>query len=231
MCTRCDLEPAITLALWFNAAKAGLVSQSDAANASESVTGYLEITRINSRLAWLEIVQLVCNRSAPVVATLPKFGNLSGIPASLLTEIDLTPGVVAIDNETLITFSESSEPLLFSVDHQVPFPDLVHVRQEFAQSLVLAEDVLSNLDLVGSRDEIDSALESLNTHHIPPIDRSRDRRDLDSAIRIRFAVELATGQSMAISSRSQDVRRLEVLTTVKDAANNLIVAISSKIPS
>lgn len=231
MQTRCDLEPAVALALWFNAAKAGLVSQSDATNAAETVTGSLDISTGSGRSAWSEVIELACKNNTPVVAVLPKFGNLTGMPASLLTEIEISHGVVALDHDTLIAFSDSAEPLLISVEHQVQFPDLVHARQEFAQTLTFAEDVLSNLDLVGSRAEIDSALESLNTHHIPPIDRSRNRTDLDSAIRIRFAIELAIGQSAAISSRSQDIRRLEVLKNVKDAANHLIMAISSKMPA
>lgn len=225
------LEPAVAIALWINAAKAGSVTKTDAANACETITGQMEISVMDSPKSWLKFIEMNCEIIEPVVAVLPVQGDLRGVPSELFTRAHPNFGLVAITKNLLLLSLDGSQVTVVKVEHRVDFPDTHSARMQMAEAVSEAEEVLQSFDLVGSRVEIDKKIDESVLRHIPPIGRQRDNHDLHSAFRMRLVIDYARHQSMAISSPSNDQHRIKILNQLDKHVRELIVAIASKVPA
>lgn len=225
------LEPGVAISLWINAAKAGMVSTTDAANACEVITSTLSVSKGSENSNWQEFVSDVCQSPLPVVAVLPVHGNLRGVPPQIFTQIDFEFGVVAINDETLLISQDGSHVGLVKAHHKIVFPDAQSARRQMAEAVLEAEEILTGLDLVGSRVEIDDKISETLLNHIPPIGRHRDSQDLHSAFRMRLVIEYARHNSVAMASPSGDLNRLGVLNRLEKDVVELILAIASKVPN
>lgn len=225
------LEPAVAISLWINAAKAGSVTRHDAANACETITGQMELSVMESSQSWLNFIEMNCEINEPVVAVLPVEGDLRGVPSQLFTKAHPNFGLVAITRNLLLLSLDGSQVTVVQVDHRIAFPDTHSARLQMAEAVSEAEEVLQSFDLVGSRLEIDKKIDESVLRHIPPIGRQRDNNDLHSAFRMRLVIDYARNQSIAISSPSNDLHRINILNQLDKHVRDLIIAIASKVPA
>ena len=111
-------------------------------------------------------------------------------------------------------------------ENTIAIPDPVFAKQRFLNELEISAQLLSELDLVGSREEIEKALDALEQTHLPPIS-TRDFASLNSAVRTRIATQCARSHTLAMASPSQDNNRLQILNSLEKTCTDLVYAISS----
>jgi hypothetical protein len=223
---------AVILALWLNAARSGLVSVTDAANACETLVdqlGYeLASEPIHPKMyPMLDLVARAIASAVPVTVALPVFGDPAGVPGQVLSEVDAQFGLVAIDETLLLARSPSGSWLVFETPHNVAFHDLSHARRQLSESIVHASEFLASAELVGDSTEVEEELRNFRLLHLPPSLASRNQAALELAAKIRIVANKAMQSSMAIASPSTDRRRMEVLQTLDRQARELLQAVST----
>ena len=222
---------AVIMALWLNAARGELVSATDAANACETLAdqmGYeLASEPIHPTMyPMLDLVSRAMKSAAPVTVALPVFGDPAGVPAHVLSKVDLGSGVVAINEHSLLAQTQSGNWTLFEAPHKVAFQDLNHARRQLNESISLATDFLANAQLIGDSTEVEEELRNFRLLHLPPSLASRNVAALELAARIRIVANNAMQTSMAIASPSTDRKRIEMLQTLDRQARELLQAVA-----
>lgn len=210
------LPPAVLIGLWLNATKVGSVSVTDAANAIETITNHLEIEiDLNASLveksSWLDLVGQVAAKSQPVAVGLPIDGDPAGVAISVLSKIDRSVGVVAIDRDHLLCQTLQDNWVLIAETNNVLHHDLSQSKRRLTESISSSVDQLSASELVGDDAEIVSALESFRTLHLPPHLTQRSVDAIELAARIWIVARGAISSSIAMHSPSIDKRRIQVL--------------------
>lgn len=223
---------AIIAALWLNAARNGFVSQSDAANACETLfdqLGYeLASEPIHPKIyPMTDLVSLALASPAPVTVGLPVFGDPAGIPAQVLTEIDLSQGVAAINGKLLLARSAAGRWLVFESSHNIAFQDLNHARTQLNESISQATALLADAQLIGDDTTVIQELQNFRLLHLPPSLISRNVAAFELAARIRIVASNALRDSIAIASPSTDKKRIEVLQNLDRQARELLQAVST----
>lgn len=220
---------AVILALWLNAARSGLVSATDAANACETLAdqmGY-ELASEPIHPAMYPMQDLVARALAsavPVTVALPVFGDPAGVPAHVLSQVDLDCGLVAINETLLLARSATGNWLVFETPHNIAFRDMNHARMQLNESILLATEFLASAHLIGDSTEVEQELQNFRLLHLPPSLQSRNLAALELAARIRIVANNAMQTSMAIASPSNDRKRIEMLQTLDRQARELLQA-------
>lgn len=223
---------AVILALWLNAARSGLVSATDAANACETLVDQLGYELASEPIQpkmypMLDLVAKAIAGSVPVTVALPVFGDPAGVPAHVLSQVDVQCGLVAIDETLLLACSTSGNWLVFETSHNVAFHDLNHARRQLNESILLATEFLASAALIGDSAEVEEELRNFRLLHLPPSLASRNQQALELAAKIRIVANNAMQSSMAIASPSTDRRRMEVLQILDRQARELLQAVST----
>lgn len=223
---------AVILALWLNAARSGLVSATDAANACETLADQLGYEMASEPIhpkmyPMLDLVSRAMASFTPVSVALPVFGDPAGVPVHILSQVDSECGLVAIDRALLLARSPLGRWLVFENSHNVAFHDLNHARKQLSESIEIATEFLAGAALVGDSAEVEEELRNFRLLHLPPSLASRNHAALELAARIRIVVNSAMQSSMAIASPSNDRRRMEFLQTLDRQARELLQAVST----
>lgn len=222
---------AVLLALWLNAARSRSVSATDAANACETLIDQLGYELAIEPIApatypMLDLVSLAVSSNVPVTVALPVFGDPAGVPAHVLSQVEMECGLVAITNNTLLARSTSDSWRVFETPHSIAFQDLNHARTQFYETLSQATQFLAAADLVGDSAAIEEELRNFKLLHLPPSLLSRNAEALENAARIRIVANMAMQSTMAVASPSNDRKRIEILKTLDRQARELLQAIS-----
>ena len=222
---------AVLIALWLNAARSGSVSATDAANACETLidqVGYeLAIEPIApATYPMHDLVSLAMTSNDPVTVALPVFGDPAGVPAQVLSQVETECGLVAITKNILLARSTSGSWRVFETAHSIAFQDLNHARTQFYETLAQATQFLASADLVGDSAAIEEELRNFRLLHLPPSLLSRNVEALENAARIRIVANMAMQSTMAVSSPSNDRKRIEILKTLDRQARELLQAVS-----
>jgi hypothetical protein len=211
-----SFPPAVVLGLWLNAAHSGSVSQTDAANAIETITDQVEIDKddewpISGISSLLELVRAVCSASTPVAVGLPVDGDPAGIPSQVLVKIQRSSGVIAINRDLLLFQTPDGPWTLAGVSNTVMHYDLNQTRRNLMSQITTSADLLAASDLVGDETEIIGTLDAFQTQHLPPHLSDRSIRALEMAAKIVIVASGAISNSAALHSPSVDRSRLENL--------------------
>ena len=211
-----SFPPAVVLGLWLNAAHSGSVSQTDAANAIETITDQVELDKddqwpsaVNSSL--LELVRAVCSASTPVAVGLPVDGDPAGIPSQVLVKIQRSSGVIAINRDLLLFQTPDGSWTLAGVSNTVMHYDLNQTRRNLMSQITTSAELLAASDLVGDETEIVETLDAFQPQHLPPHLSDRSIRALEMAAKIVIVASGAISNSAALHSPSVDRSRLENL--------------------
>jgi hypothetical protein len=211
-----SFPPAVVLGLWLNAAHSGSVSQTDAANAIETITDQVEIDKDDE---WpsagisslLELVRAVCSASTPVAVGLPVDGDPAGIPSQVLVKIRRSSGVIAINRDLLLFQTPDGPWTLAGVSNNVMHYDLNQTRRNLMSQITTSVELLAASDLVGDGTQIVGTLDAFQTQHLPPHLSERSIRALEMAAKIVIVASGAISNSAALHSPSLDRSRLENL--------------------
>jgi hypothetical protein len=210
------LPPAVLIALWLNAAKVGSVSITDATNAIETITNQIDIaTNLEDSLdetsSWLDLVKQAASKAEPVAVGLPVNGDPAGVAIDVLSKIDRSVGVVALDRDYLLCQSVNRHWVLIAESNNVLHHDLSQSKRRLAETISTSVDQLSASELVGDDAEIVSALEAFRTLHLPPHLSRRSIDALELAARIWIVAQGAISNSIAMHSPSLDSKRVQLL--------------------
>ena len=137
-----------------------------------------------------------------------------------------TPREVALSRTWILKQNPGGQWEYVNRENTVAFPDMTHHRHVFWDAISESADQLTTLDISGSRTEVDEALDELEHQHLPNIS-VRDYTAFHNALRTRVAAHYARTHSVAISSRSQDVVRIETLTRLENACIDFMCSIAS----
>lgn len=222
---------AVIAALWLNAARSGSVTPTDAANACETLfdqLGYeLASEPIHPKMyPMLDLVSQAVASPTPVTVGLPVFGDPAGIPAQVLSAIDLSHGVAAITGELLLGKSTAGRWLVFESSHNIAFQDLNHARTQLNESISQATVLFAHAQLIGDDTAVMAELQNFRLLHLPPSLISRNVAAFELAARIRIVANNAISHSIAIASPSTDRKRIEVLQKMDRQARELLQAVS-----
>jgi hypothetical protein len=219
--------PVIAMTMWLNALRSGRISATDAANACEFITQSLGIRHGPAVRNWSSVAELVSQQQFPCIAVLPTHGDPSGIPASLLSTLQLSSGAVAIGDELILYQDHELRWTLHEHPHSVVQPDHSFSRRMFLEGLERAAKTLSSADLIGDRSKVEAELDALLQSHLPPNVDQRLLTFLDQATRVRVVTRFALTESIAPASRSADNIRIATLQEIDGLARSLITAIAS----
>lgn len=219
--------PVIAMTMWLNAQRVGHISATDAANACEFITQTLDIRHGSEVTNWSSLAELVSQQKFPCIAVLPTHGDPSGIPASLLSTLQLASGAVAIGGDLILYQDQDLLWTLHKYPHSVVQPDHSFSRRMFLEGLERATKTLSSADLIGDRSKVEAQLDSLLNTHLPPTVDQRMLNYLEQATRVRVVTRAALTESLAPASRSTDNLRIATLQEIDGLARNLISAIAS----
>ena len=220
--------PVIALTMWLNAQRGGHISATDAANACEFITQTLEIRHGSAVRGWSSVADLVRKQRFPSIAVLPTHGDPSGIPASLMSTLQLASGAVAIGDDLILYQDQNSLWTLHEYPHSVVQPDHSFSRRMFLEGLERATKTLSSADLIGDRSKVEAQLDLLLHTLLPPTIDQRMLSYLDQATRVRVVTHEALTESQAPASRSTDNLRITTLQEIDGLARNLMSAIASR---
>jgi hypothetical protein len=211
-----SFPPAVVIGLWLNAAHSGSVSQTDAANAIETITDQVEIDKddewpSSGISSLLELVREVCSASTPVAVGLPVDGDPAGIPSQVLVKIERSSGVVAINRELLLFQTPDGPWALAESSNTVMHYDLSQTRRNLMSQITTSAELLAASDLVGDETEIVGTLDAFQPQHLPPHLSDRSIGALELAAKIVIVASGAISNSAALHSPSVDRSRLENL--------------------
>jgi hypothetical protein len=202
-----EFPPAVVLGLWLNAARAGAVSTTDAANALETISGQINL----KDSTWVELVNVVEQASEPAAVALPVEGDPAGVTVGVLKQIVRASGVVAIDTNLLLCQSPESGWTLISEANNVMHYDLSQTRRSLTDQIAIAANRLSASELVGDETEVINALDSFRALHLPPHLSKRSTDALELAARVMIIARGAIESTNALHSPSIDRRRVQDL--------------------
>jgi hypothetical protein len=207
---------AVVLGLWLNAAQSKSVSPTDAANALETITSQYDIpaNSIESgseRLSWLDLVQRVISLRTPVAVGLPTDGDPAGVPVNVLTKVDRSCGVVAINQDLLLVQLMKSEWAQVTMKNTVVHHNLAESWRILADQMAASTMQLAASDLVGDETEIMNSLDAFRSLHLPPHLSKRSTDALESAAKILLVCRGAISKSVALHSPSTDRLRVQLL--------------------
>ncbi len=147
------------------------------------------------------------------------------LPLEMTYAIALTDSVI-LSRELVLTASHTFQWHYVSRENTVALPDPAFARQAFLDALEQSTGALTELDLIGSRDEVDQALDDLDHLHLPYISE-RDFTTFHNALRTRVAAHFARTHSLSAASPSQDQKRIQILTKLEVTCVDLMCAIAS----
>ena len=147
------------------------------------------------------------------------------LPSEMTYAIALTESVV-LSRDLVLTASHTSEWHYVTRENTVALPDPGFARNAFLDALSHSTEALTELDIIGSRNEVDQALDDLDNLHLPYISE-RDFTTFHNALRTRVAAHYARTHSIAASSPSQDQKRIAILTKLEVTCVELMCAIAS----
>lgn len=224
------LPPAVLIALWLNAAKVGSVTVTDATNAIETITNQIDVagdifTSTAQQCAWLDLVRQVAAQSVPVAVGLPVDGDPAGVPINLLSKIERSAGVVAIDRDHIIYQNLDQTWVIIPETNNVLHHDLNQSKRRLAEQISLSATQLSASELIGDETDIVVALNSFRTLHLPPHLSQRSVDALELAARIWIVARGAISNSMAIHSPSLDAKRVRVLEQLMQESRTVLQSV------
>jgi hypothetical protein len=147
------------------------------------------------------------------------------LPVDMEYAIALSDSVI-LSRELVLTETSTTGWHYVDRNNTVAIPDPAFARQEFLAALSQSTEALTELDLIGSREEIDQALDDLDHLHLPYISE-RDFTTFHNAVRTRVAAHYARTHSLAVASPSQDQQRIRILTKLEVTCVDLMCAIAS----
>lgn len=224
------LPPAVLIALWLNAAKVGSVTVTDATNAIETITNQIDIARDifaspAEKSAWLDLVRQVAAQSVPVAVGLPVDGDPAGVPINLLSKVERSVGVVAIDRDHILCQNLDQTWVIIPETNNVLHHDLSQSKRRLAEQISLSATQLAASELIGDETEIVEALNSFRTLHLPPHLSQRSVEALELAARIWIVARGAISNSMAIHSPSLDAKRVQVLEQLMQESRTVLQSV------
>lgn len=223
------LPPAVLLGIWLNAAQAGSVSATDAANALEAITEQVDVQIVDNSVgvesSWLDLVRNVASASEPVAVGLPVPGDPAGVPVGVLATISPDSGVVAINRTQVLCHDSNAAWILMNETNNVLHYDLNQTRRSLMEQISDSAKQLVTSDLVGDETDILAALESFRTLHIPPHISKRSTEALELAARITIIAQGAIANTSALHSPSIDRRRIQTLETLIAAARTVLQSV------
>jgi hypothetical protein len=206
----------VVISLWLNAARGGYVSNTDAANAIESITNQIEIADGMQALAitktWLDVVNLAVHADNPVAVALPIDGDPAGVPVGLLAQIQRTAGVMALSNNLMLVQDHTQGWAIVTMENKIVHYDLSQTHRMLLEQIEKSATKLAASELVGDEGEVTSALKSFQTFHTPPHLTKRSCDALELAARIMIVAAGARSNAIALHSPSIDRRREAELT-------------------
>jgi len=211
-----SLPPAVVIGLWLNAAHSGSVSPTDATNAIETITDQVDLSVDDEPTgsgisSFLELVREACSASTPVAVGLPVDGDPAGIPSRVLSKIERSSGVVAINRDLLLFQTPDGPWALADASNTVMHYDLSQSRRILLNQIEDSAHQLAASDLVGDETEIAGTLDAFQAQHLPPHLSDRSIGALELAAKIVIVAGGAITNSAALHSPSIDRIRLENL--------------------
>jgi len=211
-----SFPPAVVIGLWLNAAHSGSVSQTDAANAIETITDQVDLEIDNE---WpssgisslLELVKQVCAADIPVAVGLPVDGHPAGIPNNVLVKMDRASGVVAVNRDRVLFQTPDGPWTLVDASNTVMHYDLSQTRRNLMSQITTSAELLAASELVGDETEIVGTLDAFQAQHLPPHLSDRSVGALELAAKIVIVASGAITSTIALHSPSLDRSRLENL--------------------
>ena len=208
------LPRSIVISAWLNSWRNGDVTTTDAANAFEVATEELSVDIKGTEVTWLEFLGSLPRPTQLFSPALAIPGDPCGLPVAFTTE------GVALSPDALLAPTPSWQVLNFR--HTIIPIDFPTAGRLFHEALAQAAAVLNSLDTVGSREELDAALDSVSREPLPPTMESRRHDLLDRAQRIRLVTQRA--QFEIPSSRSQEAHAVAALRTLERATRFALAA-------
>jgi hypothetical protein len=223
------LPPAVLRGLWLNAAQAGSVSATDAANALEAITEQVDVQIVDNSVgvesSWLDLVRTAASAAEPVAVGLPVPGDPAGVPVGVLATISVDSGVVAINRTQVLCQDSNAEWILMNETNNVLHYDLSQTRRSLMEQISESANQLAASDLVGDETEILAALESFRTLHLPPSLTKRSVDALELASRVIIIASGAIKSATAVHSPSIDQQRLEVLQSLIKESRSVLQSV------
>ena len=223
------LPPAVLLGLWLNAAQAGSVSATDAANALEAITEQVDVQIVDNSVgvesSWLDLVRTAASAAEPVAVGLPVPGDPAGVPVGVLATISVDSGVVAINRTQVLCQDSNAAWILMNETNNVLHYDLNQTRRSLMEQISESANQLAASDLVGDETEILAALESFRTLHLPPSLTKRSVDALELASRVIIIASGAIKSTTALHSPSIDQQRLKVLQSLIKESRSVLQSV------
>jgi hypothetical protein len=220
--------PSIGITIWLNAARAGTVTATDAANACETLTNSIEIRTESTNSNWPNLVAQAKSRTNPLIVVLPIPGDPCGVSLATTRTLDVESGVVAIGDTFLLGEDNEGSIRLVAQMHAVAQPDLNMLRSHLQHCVQIASEKLHGEGLAGERDQIDMELAQFEIEHLPPTMPSRTLKELHSVAKLADVASHAIENSNALHSPSIDTLRIKLLTDVRRAAQKTMCGLVSR---
>jgi len=224
------LPPAVLIGLWLNGAKVRSVSVTDAANAIETITNQIDIVTnleisLDERSTWLDLVKRAGANDEPVAVGLPVDGDPAGVAIGVLSRIDRSVGVVALDRNYLLCQNLGHEWVLIAEANNVLHHDLSQSKRRLTELISSSVAQLSASELVGDDTQIISALESFRSLHLPPHLSQRSVDSLELAARVWIVARGAISTSIAMHSPSLDSNRVKILEQLVSESRTVLQSV------
>lgn len=221
------LPPAVVLGLWVNAAKSGLVSHTDAANALETITDQVEINQAadisgSAPTPWMDLVTYANNQLDPVAVALPIEGDPSGVPAWLLSRLEPSSGVIALDNSALLVNHKDYGWSKVVCEHAVNHQDFNFARSQMMRSLVEVTQTLSEVDMIGDALLVEESLKQAILPKLPPAVSEKHFESIELSLRVQVIATSAMRNSSVVASPSLDTVRIIALKRLQEDARKLM---------
>jgi hypothetical protein len=205
-----DLPRSIVICAWLNAWRLGQVSDSDAANALETLTAQL----VAGQATWVTVLSQIPRSHEPFCPAVASPGDPNGLPD------DSVDQAIALTRDLLLV--HGNEWALRSGEHGVIPEGAAHAGRHLAQMVTDSTQLLESLATVGSRETLESTLLQMGRDTFPPAMAPRNRDLLDRAARLWLIARAA--QFSTPSSRSQEHVALSSLRDLERAARQALCA-------
>ena len=221
--------PAVIIALWINSARKSAVTTTDAINALETIVAETNsaislVAELGTELSGGQVARLGLSAPDPVSVGLPIPGDPAGVPATILSQIEASAGVVALDREHLLVQHREIGWQIVATPHAIAHHDFNFAKTQLTSAIAEAANFLSQSDLVGDHSRISESLQKFRTMHLPPSLNQKHVESLELAARIHIVATGAIADSQAMASPSQDRMRIEVLRNLERDCLQLLQA-------
>ncbi|CAB4335918.1 unannotated protein [freshwater metagenome] len=221
--------PAVIIALWINSARKSAVTTTDAINALETIVAETNsaislVAELGTELSGGQVARLGLSAPDPVSVGLPIPGDPAGVPATILSQIEASAGVVALDREHLLVQHREIGWQIIATPHAIVHQDLNFAKTQLTSAIALAANFLSQSDLVGDHSKISESLQKFRTLHLPPNLNQKHVESLELAARVHIVATGAIADSEAVASPSQDRMRVQVLRNLERDCLQLLQA-------